>query len=282
MTDQPLHGVRVVSVAGNLPGPATVARLVQQGVSATTVLPPSGDPLEQHAKAYFDALHAGQEIERLDLKVPSGQERLHTLLAEADVLITSSRPSALQRLGLDHSTLQSRHPQLCQIDIVGHFGDEAERPSHDLTHQATAGLLRDGQLPTSTVVDLTAAERAAGEAVAALLQRSRTGRGHRRAVALAEVATALAAPRRHRLTTPDGPLGGALAVYAIHPTAQGQVALAALEAHFVERLRTALGLSPAELTHDRLAEVFAQRTAREWAAWAIRHDLPLVAVTSDE
>ena len=48
---------------------------------------------------------------------------------------------------------------------------------HDLTYQAGAGLLPDGRMPATTVVDLAAAERAAGEAAAALVapRRHRPG-----------------------------------------------------------------------------------------------------------
>lgn len=276
----PLDGVRVLSVAINLPGPATARRLVGLGATATAVLPPDGDPLEEHAKPYFDELHAGQRIERLDLKESDGRGRLDSLLAETDLLVTSSRPSALARLELDHDTLHPRHPQLCQIDLVGHHGDQAERAGHDLTFQAAAGLLRGTALPTSTVVDLAAAERAAGEATALLVQRARTGVGERREVVLADVAADLARPLVHRLTTPDGLLGGGLPLYRTYETADGRVAVAALEPHFVDRLLTGLGIAPPDLSRERVTEAFATRTAAEWQKWAEEQDVPLVAVTS--
>lgn len=276
----PLAGIRVLSVAINLPGPAAVARLVAQGARATTVLPPAGDPLEQHQKPYFDELHAGQAIERLDLKEGTDRSRLDTLLAGTDVLVTSSRPSALVRLGLDHPTVHERHPHLCQVDLVGQPGDRAEVSGHDLTYQAGIGLIRDGRMPTSTVVDLAGAERVASEATAALLERSRTGRGCRREVALSDVAEALARPLAHGLTTPGGLLGGALPIYAVYAAAEGHVALAALEPHFTARLLSALELAPAELSHERLAAVFAERTATHWQGWADERDIPLTAVAT--
>lgn len=268
----------MVSVAINLPGPAAVARLVSMGASATTVLPPSGDPLEHYAKAYFDELHAGQEIERLDLKSEEGRARLDVLLAGADVLVTSSRPSALARLGLDHESVGGRHTRVCQVDIVGHPGAEGEVAGHDLTYQAGAGLLHDGRLPSTTAVDLTGAERAAAEACAALVERARTGVGSRREVALSEVGVSIAAPFTHGLSAPGGPLGGGLPVYAVYAASVGHVALAALEPQFVARLCAVLELAPEDLTGDRLGEVFAGRTAQEWQQWADEHDIPLAAL----
>ncbi|WP_404386753.1 CoA transferase [Knoellia locipacati] len=274
----PLAGVRVVSIAINLPGPAAVARLASLGASVTTVLPPSGDPLEHYARAYFDELHAGQMLEHLDLKSDEGRARLDELLAGADLFVTSSRPSALARLGLDHATVGGRHTQVCQVDVVGQPGAGAEVPGHDLTYQASSGLLRDGRMPATTFVDLAGAERVAAEACAALLERASTGRGSRREVALSDVADALARPVAHGLTSPGGPIGGGLAVYDVYAAAHGHVALAALEPHFVTRLLAALDLAPDEVTRERLAEVFAGRSACEWQQWADEHDIPLAAV----
>lgn len=276
----PLEGIRVVSLAVNLPGPAAVARLVAQGASATTVLPPGGDPLEQVAPAYFAQLHAGQTIEPLDLKGTEGRERLEVLLSAADVLVTSSRPAALARLGLDPASVSGRHTRLCQVEIVGHAGARAEVAGHDLTYQAAAGLLGDGRLPTTLAVDLVGGERAAAEATAALVERSRTGKGTHRTVVLADVATTLAAPVTHGLTAPGGLLGGGLPTYHLYAAADGQVALAALEPHFAQRLAEALGVDPADLTRPRLADLFTTRTARAWQEWAQERDLPLVSVAS--
>ncbi|KGN37237.1 CoA transferase [Knoellia subterranea] len=274
----PLEGVRVVSIAINLPGPVAVARLASQGATVTTVLPPSGDPLQQFSPAYFDELHVGQSIEHVDLKSDDGRARIDELLADADVFVTSSRASALTRLGLDHASVSGRHTQVCQVDIVGHPGDDADIAGHDLTYQAGSGLVRDGRMPATTVVDLAGAERAAGEACAALVERARTGRGSRREVALSDVATSMSDPVRHGLTASGGPLAGGLPVYAVYPASAGHVALAALEPHFAVRLAAAIDLAPEELTHERLGELFATRTAAEWETWALERDIPLVAV----
>lgn len=276
----PLTGVRVVSIAINLPGPAAVARLAGQGASVVTVLPPGGDPMEQFARDYFDEMHVGQEVRRVDLKSDDGRAEVDELLAAADVFVTSSRPSALRRLGLDFESVHARHPQVCQVDIVGHPGDEAETPGHDLTYQAVTGLLGEGGMPATLVVDLAGSERAAAEAAAALVARSRTGEGVRREVALSDVSQTIAGPLLHGLTAPGALLGGGLPVYAVYDTADGPIALAALEPHFTARVVEALGITPEDLTRERLAEIFAGRTAHEWATWAAEHDVPLAPLRS--
>ena len=275
--DPPLQGTRVVTVAVNLPGPLAAARLAGVGAQVTTVLPPGGDPLEHYQPDWYADLHRGQELVTLDLKREDARERLDTLLADADVLITSSRPSALRRLGLDFGTLHERHPRLCQVDVVGSPGRRAELPGHDLTYQAAVGLVRPPHLPATLVADLHGAERAVGEALAALLRRTRTGVGSRREVALEDAAAAMAEPAVRGLTAPGGLLGGGLPGYAVYPAAEGHVALAALEPHFLRRTAAALGV---ETTHEAVAEVFGRRTAREWATGAAEHDVPLSAVSA--
>lgn len=272
---RPLEGTRAVTVAVNLPGPVAAARLTGLGAQVTTVLPPGGDPLEHYQPDWYADLHRGQELRTLDLKQPADRDRLDALLADADVLITSSRPSALRRLGLDFGTLHERHPRLCQVDVVGSAGGRAELPGHDLTYQAAVGLVRPPDVPPTLVADLVGAERAVGEALAALLERGRTEQGSRREVALEDAAAAMAEPAVRGLTAQGGLLGGGLPGYAVYPAAVGHVALAALEPHFLRRTVEALGV---EATHHAFAEVFGGRTAEEWETWATEHDVPLVAV----
>lgn len=275
MAAQPLEGVRVLSLAVNLPGPAAAARLHALGADVTKVEPPSGDPLATGARAYYDQLVTGQRIVSLDLKADHGRETLWTLLAETDLLLTSSRPSSLARLGLDWGNLHVRLPHLCQVSIVGHPGDQAEIVGHDLTYQATVGTLSPPQLPTVLVADLAGAERAVADGLAVLLYAARTGEGTHRQVALSDVADAMAQPAAHGLTAPEGFLGGAVPAYGIYGTASGFVAVAALEAHFWTALTQQLGIVG---TRGDLETAFRARTAEDWEDWGRERGLPIAAV----
>src|SRR5512132_4159071 len=105
MSDRPMAGMRVVSLAVNLPGPLTAARYVELGAHVTKVVPPTGDPLFFVSPEWHDNLKEDQEVLTLDLKAEAGQAHLAQLLVEADVLLTATRPAALARLGLDWSDL---------------------------------------------------------------------------------------------------------------------------------------------------------------------------------
>ena len=159
MTDfRPLSGFAVVNLAINLPGPAAAARLSELGASVTKVEPPEGDPTEAASKELYDRLAEGHTILRLNLKEPAGRERLAALLERCDLLLTSSRPSALARLGLAWSDVESRHPRLVQVAIVGHAAPLQELAGHDLTYVGRHGLLAPPDLPRTLVADLGGAE----------------------------------------------------------------------------------------------------------------------------
>jgi len=273
---RPLAGVRVVSLAVNLPGPLACARLHALGAEVVKVEPPAGDPLAAFTRAWYDALARGQRIATLDLKTDDGRTALDAMLADADLLVTATRPAALGRLGLGWAELHARHPRLCHVAIVGHAPPDEERAGHDLTYAAGAGLVAPPGPPPSLFVDLASAERAVSEALALLMARARDGVGRCASVALGTIAEELAAPLRYGLTTADGILGGGAAVYGVYRAREGWVALAALEPAFARRLAEELGADVSD--RAALEAAFLARTADEWEAWARGRDLPIAAV----
>jgi crotonobetainyl-CoA:carnitine CoA-transferase CaiB-like acyl-CoA transferase len=270
-----LEGIVVVSLAINLPGPLTAARLSKLGAHVTTVLPPSGDPIALYQPEWFADLHKGQDLVILDLKSPDGIVELDALLANADILITSSRPSSLTRLGLDPESISKKHPRLCQIAIVGESGVNAENPGHDLTYQAINALVIPPAMPITLIADMAGSERATQIAVAALLHRERTGEATHQEVALADATYDMAEPNRRGLTKPGGGLGGGLGLYAIYETQEGWIALAAIEPHFAQRIMSELNV---DASVEAFAQVFKTKTATQWEQWAKEIDIPLVAI----
>ncbi len=272
----PLAGLKIVSLAINLPGPVAAGRLRDLGARITKIEPLDGDPLERGCSAWYRALHTEVKVIRLDLKAVADRARLNPLLADADLLLTSSRPAALERLELGWSKLHQEFPRLCQVAIIGHEPPDENRPGHDLTYQATLGLVSPPEMPRTLIADLGGAEEAVLTALALLVARERTGAAGFAQVSLAQAAARFALAHQHGLTLASGLLGGAWPGYNLYQAADGWVAVAALEPHFAERLKLELGVG--SFTHEALCEAFAKRTADEWEQWAATHDLPIVAV----
>lgn len=272
----PLANIRVVLLALNLPGPVAAARLQGLGAAVVKVEPPSGDPFEAICPAWYGELVQGIDVRRLDLKDPASRGELDALLTAADLLITSFRPSSLRRLGLDPATLAARHPRLGYVAIVGEAGPLAEIAGHDLTYQASLGLVVPPNVPRTLLADLAGAERAVSAALALLAGRNRGMGSPYAEVSLAGALDDMLAPWRFGLTRASGPLGGESPFYRLYETADGWIAVAALEGHFAERLLLALELDTA--TVAGFAAKFATRTAAGWEAWAKERDLPIAVV----
>ena len=285
-----LDGVRILSLALNLPGPAALMRCRQMGAVCLKLEPPSGDPMGHYNKPAYEQLHQGVKILSADLKTPAGQDVLHRELATANVLLTSFRPSALEKLGLGWKKLHSAYPSLCHVAIVGAPGERAEEPGHDLTYLAGNGLVPGLDLPATLYADMSGSLMAS-EAVlkAALIQCERyagTGDTHPRGVlievALSDAAAYLALPRQWGLTQPSGSVGGAHAGYKIYACKDGRVAVAALEPHFVAALCAAAGVPASDMramfdpaTHQAIAAFMLSRTRDQLDRLAVEKDIPL-------
>ncbi len=258
----------IVTMAQNVPGPVAVARLAAAGAVVTKIEAPWGDPLEGLCKPWYDELHAGIAVIRLDLKTGDGIRSLTDLLGSADVFMASHRPSALLRLGLDAPALSRRYPLLRHLNIVGDTAHPDEA-GHDLTYVAKAGLLQD-RLPATLLADLMGAERVHS----AIVEMMHHGPGGQRVVGLFDALETLTAPLRHGLTAPGGALGGGNPAYGVYAAQDAFIAVGALEPHFRARLYGALGLADGA----SLSQVFATKRAADWEAWATALDIPLKAV----
>ncbi len=286
-----LKGVRIVSLALNLPGPAALMRCRAMGASCVKLEPPphpsapkgtSGDPMGLYNRSAYAQLHDGMRIACVDLKTEKGQKALHRELAKADVLLTSFRPSALRKLGLEWQTLHGKYPMLSLVTIVGAPGARAEEPGHDLTYLAENDLVSGLELPPTLYADMGGSLMASEAVLQVRMHQLLTGKGVRLEVALSEAAAYLALPRAWGLTKPGSAVGGAHAGYRVYPCKDGRAALAALEPHFAAALGAAVGLPNSHImamfapeTHIAVASYLSSKTRAELDALAIEKDIPL-------
>lgn len=275
---KPLEGIRVLNLGGNLPGPAAAQRLQRMGAGVTKVEPPAGDPMELYHAQWYREMTEGQTLVRLDLKVAEDRVRLDALLADADLLISASRPAAMERLGLGWELLHLAHPHLCQVAITGFPAPRENEAGHDLTYQALLGLVAPPHMPRTLMADMAGAAQTVSAALALLLGRERGDGAGYAEVPLSEAVAAMAEPLRYGITAKGAILGGGIPEYNIYRASEGWVAVAALEPHFKKRLETALGVSGIELYQA----AFAARSAAQWQQWGQELDIPIIAVKGAE
>ena len=288
---RPLRGVRVLSLSLNLPGPAALMRCRQMGATCVKLEPPppagavpgtSGDPMGLYNRPAYDELHQGVRVAVADLKTEKGQKALHRELVKADVLLTSFRPSALRKLGLEWKALHTLYPSLSQVAIVGAPGARAEEPGHDLTYLAENDLVGGLEMPPTLYADMGGSLMASEAVLKAMLQQLKSGKGSYLEVALSQAAGYLALPRSWGLTKPGAAVGGGHAGYRVYSCRDGRVAVAALEPHFAKSLCAAAAIPYANVmtmlsptTHQQLADYLLSMTRKALDALAVEHDIPL-------
>jgi len=288
---KPLKGIRIVSLALNLPGPAALMRCRHLGATCLKVEPLSdsgrGDPMHRYSPQAYTQMHQGIRTVAMDLKTPQGQAKLDSLLEKADIVLTSFRPSALKRLGMDAPTLSKRHPQLWQVMIVGGEGGAAEVAGHDLTYLAQHDLVMGMDLPASLYADMTGSLLTVEGILSAALQKKMAAKPRPIQISLESAAQYVALPRHWGLTMPSGTVGGAHAGYQVYACQDGRAAVAALEPHFAAQLCLLAGIEftdPAVMlqptTRAALALWFAKHHCAQLDMVAQSHDLPIHTLKS--
>ena len=178
----PLAGMRVLSMAEQLPGPYATLLLADLGADVILVeRPGTGDPSRRFV-GLFAALNRNKRSVVLNLKDATDRERFLELVDTADVVMEGFRPGVMQRLGLDADTLRQRKPSLVYVSIssFGQTGPLAAVVGHDLSIQGVAGMIKvplgqesRASVPVLPLADIASGMFAAFGVLAALLRRER-------------------------------------------------------------------------------------------------------------
>ena len=191
----PLSDLLVLDLTRALAGPHAAMMLGDMGARVIKIEPPSGDdtrswgppfvgPEDARESTYFLSANRNKESLVLDLKDPADCDVLARLVERADVLMENYRVGVLDRLGFPVSRLHELNPGLVVLSITGfgHDGPEAKRAGYDQIAQGEGGLMSitGTAQPTKVgvpIADLLAGMNGAFGVVAALHERTRTGRG---------------------------------------------------------------------------------------------------------
>ena len=190
-----IESCTVLELASVLAGPSVGQFFAELGATVIKVENPrtQGDvtrrwtlPHETPAddrSAYFCCCNYGKESVALDLSAECGQDVLHTLVTQADIVIANYRPGRAAALGADSDTLRSINPALLYGHITG-YGPDNPRPGYDAVIQAESGFMAmngsaDGpptKMPVA-LMDVLAAHHLKEALLVGLLRRTQTGRG---------------------------------------------------------------------------------------------------------
>ena len=278
-----LSGVRVLDLSRLLPGGYCTQLLQAKGADVTKVESPTGDPIRAMTggDAYFEALHQGKRLLRLNLRTEAGRESLRQRVVDADVLVEGFRPGVMERMELGYASLSALNPALvyCAITGYGSSGTMARRAGHDLNYLARSGALslmpRVGgrpAIPGLQVADLAGGLQAAFLIAVALAHRAESGRGCRVEVSMTDLLRSWTAMPRaaRRAGLPGLRLTGELPCYHVYAVSDGYVTVAALEPEFWIEFCRAIGqeeLAPRQFDPSAVSQVAAvlgKKTRAEW------------------
>ncbi len=153
----PLHGLKVVELAGIGPGPMAAMLLADLGATVIRVDRKVASGLGVQRPERFDLLLRNRRSVPLDLKDPTAVELVLQMVAKSDVLIEGFRPGVTERMGLGPEVCLKRNPKLIYGRITGwgQSGPMAQVPGHDINFLALTGALhaigRAGQAPTPPI-----------------------------------------------------------------------------------------------------------------------------------
>jgi crotonobetainyl-CoA:carnitine CoA-transferase CaiB-like acyl-CoA transferase len=312
----PLAGTRVAELGSVFMLPYAGQRLAALGAEVIKVEALVGDMSRSLGPATHPQLsgialnlHANKLSLAVDLKASEGRDVMLRVLSGADALITSVRPRALKRLGLDFDSLSDRFPDLvyCQAGGFRSDSDDADRPAFDDIVQALSGIAALGAeiseevtfLPT-VIADKVCGLMIAEAVLAGLLARHRTGRGQRVEVPMVDAMVAFnLAEHLSGAAIPGGRAGYSRVLTrhrGPHRTSDGWIALLPYSDEHWRRLYEAIGCEQklaqpwhesratrhanAPRVYGELAEQIRQRPTAFWLELADSLDIPASVVPS--
>jgi len=288
----PLHGLKVIELAGIGPGPMAAMLLADMGATVLRVDRKEPASLGVPRPLKYDLLLRNRRSLPLDLKQAAAIELVLDMVSSSDVLIEGFRPGVTERMGLGPDACLARNPRLIYGRITGwgQSGPMAQEVGHDLNYIALTGALhafgRAGQAPAppiNLVGDFGGGTLYLVMGIlAALHERQSSGQGQVVDAAMVDGVASL-------MTQPHGSLAAGVisTERGTNPTDSGApfydayacsdglwVSLAAVETKFYAQALGVLGLP--ELLADqwkreawqaakaRIAERFATRSRAQW------------------
>jgi crotonobetainyl-CoA:carnitine CoA-transferase CaiB-like acyl-CoA transferase len=203
---QPLKGLTVVTLEHAIAAPFATRQLADLGARVIKIeRPGSGDfarGYDQRVRglaSHFVWTNRSKESLTLDVKHAEAARVLERLVIDkADVVVQNLAPGAATRLGLGYERLSKLKPGLIVCDISG-YGDDPVDPgpyrdkkAYDLLIQSEAGFVSVTGTPDEpckagpSIADIAAGMYAYTNILAALMQRSQTGKGQRIDISMLE------------------------------------------------------------------------------------------------
>ncbi len=275
--NQPLAGITVVEIGHSLSAPYATHILRNLGAEVIKI---ESEGAGDHARGWgkvragdaavmFHAINCGKKSVAVDLRDNDARAAVRKLILErADVVVQNMKPGAVEKAGLDATSLRADKPQLiyCNIGAFGNAGPLRNAPGYDPLAQAMSGMMsligsegdKTSRIPIS-INDIGSGMWAAIGILSAIHHRDRSNDGMVIDTSLYETAFSwMIAQVTDYLNSGEpavrqGSANANIVPYQVFETADGEMLIAAGNDRLFARLaevvgRTDLSSNPAYLT----------------------------------
>ena len=138
---RPLEGIRILDLTRVLAGPVSTRWLAGYGATVLRI-----DPQHWSEPGCTAEMSVGKQRAHLDLRQQDDLHLLHSLFAQADVLVHGYRPGALAALGFDSKTRKRLNPTAVDVALnaYGWSGPWSGRRGFDSLVQMSCGIAERG------------------------------------------------------------------------------------------------------------------------------------------
>jgi crotonobetainyl-CoA:carnitine CoA-transferase CaiB-like acyl-CoA transferase len=140
----PLGGTLVLDFSTLLPGPYASFLLAQLGARVIKIESPAGDAMRASDPDVYTVVNGGKESLAVDVKSAASVPVIDELMRRADVVLVSSLPATLGRLGLSADRVHRVNPAVLYCHVLGWGGQLRNLPAHDLDVMAASGAVELG------------------------------------------------------------------------------------------------------------------------------------------
>ena len=207
MSETPLAGLRVLEIGAFIAGPFAGQLLGDLGADVIKIEPPGvGDIMRRYGvrvdgrSLWWPAIARNKRSVAVDLRDERGRDVVRRIAAGCDVVLENFKPGTLARFGLDYDTLARDNPGVVLVHVsgFGQSGPRAAEPGFGSIGEAMGGIRyttgEPDRPPARTGIsigDSLAGLFAVVGTLAALTERTRSGRGQEVDVAIYEAVMAL-------------------------------------------------------------------------------------------
>ncbi len=192
MMAQVLEGIRVLDFGRYIAGPYCATLLADMGADVLRVEKTRGSedrwttPIAEGGEgSLFMQVNRNKRGMTLNPGTDEGREIVRKLVGRADIVVANLPPQTLELMGLDYASLCKTKPDiiLATVSAFGHGGPISHRVGFDGVAQAMSGAMYMSGSPDEPTrlnypwVDFSTAILTAFGTLAALIERSKTGRG---------------------------------------------------------------------------------------------------------